>query len=76
MAGKTDTPAKKQRSKFFRVAVEGATTDGRQIERQWLVDAAETYSQNTYGARVWIEHMRSMLPDSPFRAYGDGCAED
>ena len=71
MAGKTDTPAKKQRSKFFRVAVEGATTDGRQIERQWLVDAAETYSQNTYGARVWIEHMRSMLPDSPFRAYGD-----
>ncbi|AZF62645.1 GPO family capsid scaffolding protein [Pseudomonas sp. LBUM920] len=71
MAGKTDNPAKKQRSKFFRVAVEGATTDGRQIERQWLVDAAETYSQNTYGARVWIEHMRSMLPDSPFRAYGD-----
>ncbi len=71
MAGKTDIPAKKQRSKFFRVAVEGATTDGRQIERQWLVDAAETYSQNTYGARVWIEHMRSLLPDSPFRAYGD-----
>ena len=71
MAGKTDTPAKKYRSKFFRVAVEGATTDGRQIERQWLVDAAETYSPNTYGARVWIEHMRSLLPDSPFRAYGD-----
>jgi len=71
MAGKTDVPTKKHRSKFFRVAVEGATTDGRQIERQWLVDAAETYSQNTYGARVWIEHMRSLLPDSPFRAYGD-----
>ena len=71
MAGKTETPAKKHRSKFFRVAVEGATTDGRQIERQWLVDAAETYNLNTYGARVWIEHMRSLLPDSPFRAYGD-----
>lgn len=70
MAGNS-TPAKKFRSKFFRVAVEGATTDGRQIERQWLVDAAETYSPNTYGARVWIEHMRSLLPDSPFRAYGD-----
>lgn len=52
MAGKTNNPGKKQLSKFFRVAVEGATTDGRQIERQWLVDAAETYSQNTYGARV------------------------
>lgn len=71
MAGKTDTPAKKQRSKFFRVAVEGATTDGRTIERQWLVDAAETYNTNTYGARVWLEHYRSVLPDSPFKAYGD-----
>lgn len=71
MAGKTDTPAKKFRSKFFRVAVEGATTDGRQIERQWLVDAAETYNPNTYGARVWLEHFRSLLPDGPFKAYGD-----
>ncbi|MGE8327287.1 GPO family capsid scaffolding protein [Pseudomonas urmiensis] len=63
--------AKKYRSKFFRVAVEGATTDGRTIERQWLVDAAETYNPNTYGARVWLEHFRSLLPDSPFKAYGD-----
>lgn len=62
---------KKFRSKWFRVAVEGATTDGRQIERQWLVDAAETYNPNTYAARVWVEHYRSVLPDSPFRAYGD-----
>ncbi|MFK0032964.1 GPO family capsid scaffolding protein [Pseudomonas monteilii] len=71
MAGKTETPAKKHRSKFFRVAVEGATTDGRTIERQWLVDAADTYSTNTYGARVWLEHFRSLLPDGPFKAYGD-----
>lgn len=70
MAGNS-TPAKKFRSKFFRVAVEGATTDGRQIERQWLVDAAETYNPNTYGARVWLEHFRSTLPDGPFKAYGD-----
>lgn len=63
--------AKKYRSRFFRVAVEGATTDGRTIERQWLVDAAETYSPTTYGARVWMEHIRSMTADSPFRAYGD-----
>lgn len=62
---------KKFRSKWFRVAVEGATTDGRTIERQWLVDAAETYNPNTYGARVWLEHFRSLLPDGPFKAYGD-----
>jgi len=65
------TAPKKFRSKYFRVAVEGATTDGRNIERQWLIDAAETYNPETYGARVWLEHFRSLLPDGPFRAYGD-----
>lgn len=63
--------AKKFKSNWFRVAVEGATTDGRTIERQWLTEAAETFSPNTYGARVWLEHMRAMYPDSPFKAYGD-----
>ena len=29
------------------------------------------YNPNTYAARIWIEHFRSVLPDSPFRAYGD-----
>jgi hypothetical protein len=71
IALRTRSMSKKFRSKWFRVAVEGATTDGRQIERQWLVDAAETYNPNTYAARVWMEHYRSVLPDSPFRAYGD-----
>ncbi|CAB5724150.1 Phage capsid scaffolding protein (GPO) serine peptidase [Pseudomonas putida] len=35
------------------------------------MDAAETYNPNTYGARVWLEHFRSVLPDGPFKAYGD-----
>lgn len=64
-------PAKKFRSNWFRVAVEGATTDKRKIERSWLEQAAKNFSQNTYGARVWLEHFRSLLPDSPFKAYGD-----
>lgn len=59
------------KSKFFRVAVEGDTIDGRKIERQWLEQISANYDQNTYGARVWIEHMRGMLPESSFRAYGD-----
>mgnify|MGYP002345827790 CR=1 FL=1 len=63
--------SKKFRSKWFRVAVEGATTDKRKIERSWLEQAAKNFNQNTYGARVWLEHFRSILPDSPFKAYGD-----
>lgn len=58
-------------SKFFRVAVEGDTTDGRVIEKSWIQQMAKNYSPAKYGARVWLEHFRSLLPDSPFRAYGD-----
>lgn len=62
---------KKFRSNWFRVAVEGATTDGRQIERSWIEDMAATYDRAKYGARIWMEHFRSVLADSPFKAYGD-----
>lgn len=59
------------KSKFFRVATEGATVDGRDISRDWIAQMAETYDPKTYGARVNLEHIRGTLPDSPFRAYGD-----
>jgi hypothetical protein len=59
------------KSKFFRVATEGATTDGRVITRQQIKDMADSFSPQTYGARVWMEHLRSLLPDGPFKAYGD-----
>lgn len=69
MAGKTDK--KKLRSKFFRVALEGATTDGRVIERQHITDMAASYDPQLYGARIWVEHLRSLMPDGPFKAFGD-----
>ncbi len=58
-------------SKFFRVAVEGATADGRTIERQQLLDMAATYNRDTYAARVNMEHIRGITADPPFRALGD-----
>lgn len=65
------TAAKKFRSNWFRIAVEGATTDKRNIKRDWLEQAAANFNQQTYGARIWLEHFRSILPDSPFKAFGD-----
>lgn len=59
------------KSKFFRVAVEGATADGRDISRQDIEQMAKNYNPTTYGARVWMEHLRSPWPDSSFKAYGD-----
>ena len=59
------------KSKFFKVATEGDTTDGRKIQRNWIEQAAKNFNQAKYGARVWLEHIRGTLPDSPFRAFGD-----
>ena len=58
-------------SKFFRVATEGATTDGRNIDRATIEQLAATYNPKTYGARIWLEHIRGIVPDSQFKAYGD-----
>ncbi|BCB23213.1 head scaffolding protein [Burkholderia phage FLC5] len=63
--------AKLAKSKMFRIAVEGATTDGRTIERAWLEQIAANYSSTKYGARVNLEHYRGIVPDGPFKAYGD-----
>lgn len=62
---------KKFKSKFFCVATEGATTDGRTITAEWIRQMADSFDRKTYGARVWLEHMRGLFPDGPFKAYGD-----
>jgi len=60
-----------KRSKFFCIGVEGATCDGRTIERQDLVDMAATYDTKTYTARLNMEHIRGFSAEPPFNAYGD-----
>lgn len=62
---------KKYKSKWFRIAVAGDTTDGREIQSDWILQMAQNYNPDTYGARINIEHFRSMYPDSVFGAYGD-----
>jgi hypothetical protein len=57
--------------KFFRIATEGATTDGRVISRDWITQMAKSYDPKIFGARINLEHIRGTLPDGPFRAYGD-----
>lgn len=59
------------RSNFFRVATEGATTDGRAISRDWIEQMAKNFDRAKYGARVWLEHYRGIAPDGLFKAYGD-----
>lgn len=58
------------RTKFFRVAVEGPTIDGRVIERKHLEQMAASYDPATYTARINVEHLRGYSPQPPFNAYG------
>lgn len=64
-----------KKSKWFVVATEGATTDGRNIHRTWIEQMAKNYNpKETYGARVNLEHIHFRLywKDEPHsQAYGD-----
>ena len=59
------------KAKRFRIATEGATTDGRVISRDWISQMAKNYSPEMYGARINMEHIRGYAADSPFRRFGD-----
>lgn len=59
-----------KKAKRFRVGVEGATTDGRKIERSWLTQMAANYDPSTYTATINMEHIKGYTADSPFRRYG------
>lgn len=65
------TQPKKFKSKWFRVAVAGDTTDGREIQSESIIQMAQTYNLNTYGARINLEHIKGVSPDGIFGAYGD-----
>ncbi len=59
------------KSRFFRVAVEGATTDGRVIEANWIDEMAANYDPvKTFGALVNIEHIKGYSGEPPFNNYG------
>lgn len=65
------TVKKHSKTKMFRIFTEGATCDGRTIERAWIEQMAASYDPKVYGARVNLEHYRGITPDGPFKAYGD-----
>ena len=56
---------------YVRVAMEGPTIDGREISAAHIAEMAESYNPDIYGARIWVEHLRTFLPEGTFQAYGD-----
>lgn len=66
---------KEQKSKWFVVATEGATTDGRNIAREWIEQMATNYDPlKTYAARINLDHLKTFFyrKDEPHsQSYGD-----
>ncbi|HAV2028541.1 TPA: GPO family capsid scaffolding protein [Enterobacter cloacae] len=58
------------KAKRLRIGVEGATTDGREIQREWLDQMAASYNPEVYTALINLEHIKSYLPESTFNRYG------
>lgn len=63
--------AKNKVSKWFRIGVEGDTCDGRVISATDIQEMADGFDPRVYGCRINLEHIRSVVPDSPFCRYGD-----
>ncbi|CAG9420949.1 GPO family capsid scaffolding protein [Providencia alcalifaciens] len=47
-----------KKTKPVRICVEGATTDGRTVQRSWLTDIEKNYDPSVYGARINSEHLK------------------
>ena len=53
------------KAKRFRIAVEGATTDGRAIPRERIAQMAKNYDPTMYGARIDMEHIKGYHAGQP-----------
>ncbi|HBC9499709.1 TPA: GPO family capsid scaffolding protein [Escherichia coli] len=51
------------KAKRFRIGVEGATTDGREIQREWLEQMAASYNPAMYTALINLEQTISTQAD-------------
>ncbi|EKS6336748.1 TPA: GPO family capsid scaffolding protein [Enterobacter cloacae] len=54
------------RTDWLCIATSGQAVDGRTIEAQWLIDAAETYSRKTYTAMIWPHHPQYDIGEREF----------
>lgn len=59
-------PQSHYRTDWLCIATSGQAVDGRTIEPQWLIDAAETYTRKTYTAMIWPHHPQYDIGEREF----------
>ena len=71
MPSPQNTTIKFSKGQWFCIGTSGKTIDGRDIQPEWLEQAAEDYDLEVYGARINVEHLRGIYPGSELSGYGD-----
>lgn len=72
MAKKMDKNASENFSgRWFCIGTSGPTADGRNINAEDLIAAAENYDPQIYGARINLEHYRPYSPKNDYSGLGD-----
>ncbi len=56
------------KAKRFRIGVEGATTDGREIQREWLEQMAASYNPAVYTALINLSTSSLICRTAPLTA--------
>lgn len=59
-------PQSHLRTEWLCIATSGQAVDGRVIEPQWLIDAADTYTRKTYTAMLWPYHPQNSIGEREF----------
>ncbi|EES0476114.1 phage capsid protein [Escherichia coli] len=59
-------PQSHYRTDWLCIATSGKAVDGRTIEPQWLIDAAETYTRKTYTPMIWPHHPQCDISEREF----------
>lgn len=64
------------KTKRFRIGVEGATTDGREIQREWLEQMAASYNPAVYTALINLEQLLGLGVGSTIAGTTDTTAKE
>ena len=59
---------------WIRAAVSGETVDGRKIGKNQIQEMATSYNPEVYQAKIWLEHLRGVVPDNVFKSLGNVAA--
>ena len=56
---------------WIRACVSGETVDGRKISKSQIKEMGKSYNPELYLSKIWLEHLRGVIPDNILKSLGD-----